>query len=237
MERATTPRLLTESDIPHTLVVEREEEEAYREAFPAADVLVVEESGLGVTHVRQVMLDAARDRGWERYWQIDDNVRRFGVVRDGKVVRTTALETLSSVERLVRARRLALAGPDFSRRAPRQPKRWRRHGRVVCCILTPTYTGIDYDPAFLCREDTDFCIAHLVAGWETLLVHTATIDKTTGNDGGLASVLDSRADAEEHDNDLLCAKWPRWIYRRKGHGVRAVAKWAQIEPQEEGARA
>jgi len=210
------------------LFIEPQDEGAYRSAYPSTDIVVLGENDRGVAFARQSMLEYTRANGWERYWQIDDNIRQFGVVVNKRVRTTTATDVLTSIEDLATSSRIVLLGPDFALWAWNKKLQWRRHGRPMCCKLTSTTTGINYDQRFQAREDIDFCIATLAAGWETILVHKYTIAKPKMGTvaGGLDSLLESREQSEQEDNDLLISKWPQWCIRPKSG--RVYATWAKI---------
>lgn len=80
--RTPTVALLERAGLPYTLVVEPDEEAAYRRAFPAdrfpgMDLGTTPSNGRGMVGVRADMLAMARMTGVLWYWQIDDDVAGF----------------------------------------------------------------------------------------------------------------------------------------------------------------
>lgn len=186
---ASTPKLLEQSQVPYALWVEPQEVQAYREAYPkCVQVLALPESGRGIAYSRQQLLQFCRKKKFGKYWQLDDNLLGFFTVKGGRQAETTASEVLRGVEREGAGPRVALAGPEYRQYAWDPKGGTVRNTRVYCCTLTRTDTGIDYREALAGKEDVDFVIQHLVAGWETLLTKTLSMGKVAmgkNRQGGL----------------------------------------------------
>jgi hypothetical protein len=218
--------------VPFSLVCEAHDAPAYRERFPAVPIVELPEANRGIAFVRQFLLDHARAQGHDRYWQVDDGISQFKTCHPTGTPKTrnvTPGAALRLVEDLALEHDAALACPDFMSRAA-----FIKDGRVctlnsyaVCCTLTSTGTGVNYDGEFLCREDMDFCISHLRAGMRTLVAHrVAMIKRNMGSPGGIATVVPDRRAGEDQDDQLLHRKWGDLIQFRKGK--RAVVLWKKL---------
>jgi len=159
---------------------------------------------------------------------LDDDITGFGRVENMKVNNATAAEVLTRIEDLVDdSPRIAMAGPEFPVWARMHQKAWKMHTRVVCCMLMSSYTGVDYDLNIASREDLDFCIATLLAGWETILVQDCVMKiPKPGNPGGCATVISDRAKSDAEGDAMLMEKYPGLISPRKGK--KATVRWARI---------
>lgn len=98
---ATTPDLLAASGVPYHLVVEPHDADAYVERYGAERVLVMDKNDQGIAYARNWLMDRARAAGMEYVWQLDDDMRRFGVRRNGKRVMIPARAALAYMELLV----------------------------------------------------------------------------------------------------------------------------------------
>src|SRR5690606_31178316 len=63
-------------------VVEPHEADAYRSFYD--DILVIPKSHQGISYVRNSIKEHAISEGYERHWQLDDNIRYFKMVKNGE---------------------------------------------------------------------------------------------------------------------------------------------------------
>src|SRR5215831_17412594 len=68
-----TCKWLIEDGVPFRLVVGEEELDLYRRALPGADIIVCPVAGQ-LLRVRNWIRDLAIEEGWDRHWQLDDNM-------------------------------------------------------------------------------------------------------------------------------------------------------------------
>jgi hypothetical protein len=168
--RARAVELLSEEQLPLTLFVESDEAEEYGRTFPGVRIHE-RPRGLSLADVRQYMLEHARAQGLERYWQVDDNIRGFGIVVRRKVVKAPAAHVLSAIEFGAAVHGAALAAAQYQQFGWCSPRPWSANRYAYCCVLTSTSTGIDYRRQFSGKEDIDFCLQHIAAGHATLLAN------------------------------------------------------------------
>lgn len=165
---ATTPRIAESERIPYSLVVEPQEAAEYRSRFPAPQpIMVLPENDRGLGYSRQRILEHCRTDKLHRtewHWQIDDDCAGFrGPGRPARM-----REALRAVESAVRDSpdrdRIAMAGFRLNVWKP-----GRKYNQVAWAMLIRTTTGLDYATDGM-RQDADFCLQHLAAGWKTLVV-------------------------------------------------------------------
>lgn len=227
--RATITQVLDESKLQYTLVVEPQEVEDYKAAYPNADLMILAESDQGITYARQAILDYCREEGISWYWQIDDNISGFRASNE----KVTARAALSAAEPYVGDyTNLALVGLDYQQFAFRQEKPFTVNTRAFCCVLTRTDTGIDYRPETEMKEDVDFTLQHLDTGrWATLLVHHHAMDKPPmgqNKHGGLVEQYQSKQ--HEMAARVLCAMWPDYTdLVNKRIGLDAQVSWSSFK--------
>jgi hypothetical protein len=71
-------------DIPFTLVVEPHEAEDYAKQHPGVELIVLPESNKGIAYARRYIKEHSKAAGHASHWQIDDNIRWFGIRDDKK---------------------------------------------------------------------------------------------------------------------------------------------------------
>jgi hypothetical protein len=191
-----TLQFLQRDGVPHYLVVEPPEAEAYRVRFGAAHVLVLPWSGDDARRrsfcaergIENGGLVAARNWIWEhalglgtlRHWQIDDNI--MGVRRwyGGKRLRCASGVAFAATEDFVdRYENVALAGLNYTMFAHQEGKQPRDpfwlNVHVYSCSLI--LNDLPYRHRLVYNDDTDFCLQVLSGGWCTVLLNAFTVDK------------------------------------------------------------
>jgi hypothetical protein len=63
--------------VPFRLVVEPAEARLYAERWPSAELLVTPHDEMRLLGVRNWIRDFSIDEGWDRHWQLDDNITDF----------------------------------------------------------------------------------------------------------------------------------------------------------------
>lgn len=212
------------------MVVEPQEAEGYASVWPTAELIVLPDRDRGISFSRQWILDEARHRGLARYWQIDDNVKGFARVNGMSCQPCRPEEALRFAEELSdKSPRIALVGFEYQQFGWSAKRAWRWNARAYCCVLTRTDTGKDYDPATEMKEDVDFCLQHVAAGWATALVSQYVMSKPKIGDSGAGGLAEKYAERkDEQAAKALCAKWPGVVkLRRRDDGrLDASVDWA-----------
>lgn len=181
-ERCLTARFLTEDKCPFHLVVEPQEEDAYRQRFPQASILVLPFANLGQGSIpaRNWIKAHATEAGHKRHWQIDDNCNGIQRIHRGRRIRCQASIALAAVEDFAdRYENVAVAGLNYSMFAMRpmgiELPVFCINCHVYSCTLTLNETPHQWRGRY--NEDTDYCLQVLADGWCTVLFNAFVIKK------------------------------------------------------------
>ena len=170
-----TVDFLQKDNVPFYLVVEPQEEEAYREATGHDNILVLPWSDLGkggLIAVRNWIRDHSQKAGHERHWQLDDNIKTLMRLWGNKRVHAPAGAVLSATEDFVdRYENVAVAGLnyDFLAMRIRNKKPFTLNAHVYSCTLF--LNRIPYRWRLEYNDDTDMCLQALAGGWCTMLMN------------------------------------------------------------------
>jgi hypothetical protein len=216
-----------------TLLVEAEEEAAYRAEYPDVRVRVHPDSGRGVSYARNQVLVHARRSGKPWCWMLDDDLYEFGVrAGDANELRVpkTAPEVLALAQRVILAEEgMAAAGI---------PAAWadctgggiRPNQCLYSCVALylPALPGLEYRESLKLKEDLDFTLQVVARGWTAgrlddfyqCMPHPGTyaggLDRTYAEDG-----LEARMAQE------LVRLWPGIVRCRPGV-KRETVDWEAI---------
>lgn len=239
-ESAKTPKALDDLSVPYTLVVEPEEEDEYRAAYPDRRVLAVPDSyhedydtfdsygrekSQGPGPARNFAWDHAAEQGHDYHWVMDDNIRTFyrynqntfKLFGDGTPFR--AIEDF-----VLQYTNIAMAGPRYFMFVVRKAKNppLTINTRIYSCNLIRN--DVPYRWRGRYNEDTDLSLRMLKDGWCTVLFNTFLQDKlpTQQLDGGNTrnfyakegTYPKSRMLKRMHpDVTTLTRRWGRWHHQ------------------------
>jgi len=176
---------LEEAGMSFSIVVEPQDYESYKEAYPDAVLVQLPKDNGGISYVRTFCKTHSAELGAERHWQLDDNINAFYKMENGKRITVTPAAALVDTENFIdRYSNVAIAGLmstayGFGVQVP-----FKKNQQVYCCVLVLNSTD------FIWRmrttgEDTDYCLQVLSAGWCTILMQIYQIGKaTTGSTKG-----------------------------------------------------
>lgn len=234
-ENSLTARFLLEDQIPFFLVVEEAELEAYRERFGGeelATILVLPESGRGVSWARNWLKDHSVGLGAERHWQLDDNIRRIRRYFRGRRIPCAAGPALHITESFVdRYENVAVAGLNYAMfgYVAGKLKPFRLNVHVYSCTLVLNAIPFRWRLAY--NEDTDLCLQVLAGGWCTVLMNLFLAEKMRtmtmggGNTDDDDSPVSYQGDGRLEMANALKRAWPGVVqtkrrFRRPQHVIR-----------------
>lgn len=169
-ETATTPDLLAASGVPHRIVVEPHDADGYVARFGAERVLVMDEDDQGIHYARNWTMDYARAAGAEYAWQLDDDMRRFRIRRNGERIVIPARAALAYIELLVdsfsNVGGANIMNNAFAFSYDNKPA-VGVNGMVYCVQLLRTDVAARFRGDTL--DDTDYSMQLLMAGYCTLV--------------------------------------------------------------------
>jgi hypothetical protein len=185
--------MFEEDGVPYSLVVEPQEEDAYRSAFPDASILVLPFSDLGKGSIpaRNWIWEHALEAGAARHWNIDDNIREVRRLYKGKRIPANSGVGLRVCEdftdRYTNIGISGLAYQMFVLDTAEVPFRLNCH--VYSCSLIRN--DLPYRWRGRYNEDTDLCLQVLAGGLCTVTINTFMVNKmaTMTMKGGNSSEL------------------------------------------------
>jgi len=226
----STVHALSKDGVPFHLVVEPQEEDAYRAAFPTADLLVMPEE----THARSAVpaRNFSRDHsvaaGAKRHWTLDDNMGRFTRLYKGKRVPCHAGTALRCVEDFTdRYTNIGIAGLSYEMFAPSTTKTpFILNCHVYSCALI--WNEMPYRHRGLYNADTDLCLQVLSGGLCTVAFNVFLVAKrwTMQMPGGNTEAL-YQGDGRLHMARSLERAWPGVVttkrrYQRAQHVIKGT---------------
>lgn len=226
--RQLTARALDSMSVPYRVVIEPQDEDAYRESVNIDNLVILPFSNLGQGSIpaRNWIWEHAISEGHVSHWIMDDNIEAFNRLnRNSKpVVRTGAI--FRAAEDFVdRYENVALAGFNyysFCKITERIPP-YYLNTRIYSCILIRN--DIPYRWRGRYNEDTDLSIRVLKDGWCTVLFNAFLAGKvcTMRMSGGNTDELYA-GDGRRVMAESLAAQHPDivrvvWKFKRWHHHV------------------
>jgi hypothetical protein len=175
-----TAAFLDRDGVPFHLVVEPQEADAYIANWGEHRVLVLPFSNLGqgVIPARNWIKAHATAAGYERHWQLDDNMQRIGRRWQARRFTCHAGIALAIAEDFTdRYTNVAISGLNYEMFLPPTYKAppFFRNARVYSCSLVLNNTPFHWRGRY--NEDTDYCLQALAAGWCTILFNAFFVTK------------------------------------------------------------
>ncbi len=224
-------KALLERNVPHRVVVEPQEYDAYAAVIDPATLhrLPFSNLGLGSIPARNWVWEHALSEGHERHWILDDNIRAFYRLYQNKKYRTDSGTTFALCEDFVeRYGNVALAGMNYQWLAKQNQRiaPMILNTRIYSCILVAN--DLPYRWRGRYNEDTDLSLRVLKDGYCTVLFNAFLADKITtmamrgGNtealyrlsDGSDGRLLMAQSLQRQHpDVTKIARKWGRWQHQ------------------------
>lgn len=194
-ERRLTVRALDEMNVPYRLVVEQQEYDEYAAVIDPARLLVLDPAyqrdydtcdDLGDTKpkgsgpARNFIWDHAVSEGHAWHWIMDDNIKRFGRLHEGKRIKLIDGTAFRMMEDFcLRYENVAMAGPAYRgfARSPWGLPPFTTNTRIYSCNLIRCDVPFRWRGRF--NEDTILSLDMLKAGWCTVQFYAFLQDKMT----------------------------------------------------------
>jgi hypothetical protein len=223
--RCLTARELSEMKVPFCLVVEPQEANAYRSAWPRATLIETPFSNLGQGSipVRNYVWELAKSSGVKRYWILDDNIEGFHRLHQNNKYKVADGTIFRCCEDFVdRYNNVPMAGMNyysFCKKTDSVPP-FYMNTRIYSCILLETAQSERWRGRY--NEDTDLSLRFLKQGLCTILFNAFLCGKVTtmrmkgGNTDFVYAETDNRREfaeslARQHpDVAKVVFKFGRW---------------------------
>lgn len=225
--------LLAGEGIRATIVVEPHEVAEYRVMQPLHTILALPQSGQGIVYSRSFILNHAKAQGHEWFWMMDDDIRSFHKVVNKRTPKCSAAGALLGAQAFADAdQKIGQVALEYAQLAWSAAKPTRRNSYcdVVVGIRTALAPGVMYRPRAAGKEDRDFTLQTLAAGWDTVRAcHLAFAAPSIGsNAGGLHA--EYAAGKERAWAATLAELWPHCVTVQTKPSGRIDAKidWAKV---------
>lgn len=163
-----------------TIFVEAEEEQAYRNHYK--NVVVIPESGRGVTYVRNYIKQYSIEQGDSWHWQVDDNIQDFRIRLDGKNVKNCPRNNLAMAEYITdQYENIGIAGLTHTAFAFAKKNHVSINKQTYSCVLVNNGIPIKWTPDL--PEDTDYSLQVLTRGLCTLSFDKILMGKEVTKEG------------------------------------------------------
>jgi len=172
-----TAQFLMADGVSFRLVVEETEQDDYANRFGAERLLVLPFKDQGsVIPTRNWIKAHSAEEGYERHWQLDDNIRHIMRWNDGWRIRCEAGPAIAAVEDFTdRYENVAISGMNYVMFGVGPAKPFILNCRVYSCSLI--LNSIPHEWRGRYNEDADICLQVLADGWCTVLVNAFLVKK------------------------------------------------------------
>lgn len=176
-----TGKVLEKLGVSHRFFVEETEADKYREYVGEDKVveLPFHDLGKGSIPARNFIWDWAKERGYERHWVLDDNIRSFYRCNNNRRLTVDGGAFFKAMEDFVdRYENIVLAGPHHVGFVPDKSDNltpFTLNTRIYSCILINTSANYRWRGRY--NEDTDLSLRVLKDGWCTLLFRALMMNK------------------------------------------------------------
>lgn len=192
-DRATTSTLLPilqESGLKFWFVVEPQDKSGYADQLGDSKLLVMPENNQGLAYSRNYILDFARDKGFNWFWMLDDDITKFCISQNKRNLQVDIKTALCKAQNLLRINKslgqAALEYQQYSWSAVK-PYAFNSYCDVCVCINTLLPKHLRFRDYVNLKLDRDFTLQVLAAGFKTLRTSKISFaaPKNGSNRGGL----------------------------------------------------
>jgi hypothetical protein len=209
-------RQLIDGGVPHHLVIEPHDYDAYASRYPSDVLLTTPVDNIGLAGVRNFCKDHSTQNGHRWHWCLDDNIKGFDRLTDGKRQRVPVRNVLSVVEQTVSwFDGIGAATPCNTMwmfaQAGKPPITYNR--TISCAMLLNNTTSARFRSGM--PVDADYTLQMLAAGWSTVVITHLGYHKTdTGKMQGGLTETEYQGDGRDRRMETLIETWPN-VYKMK----------------------
>lgn len=185
-EHCLTAQVLLEAGVPFTLVVEPSEYRSYVGVYGKNSVRRLPKSEQGLPYSRNRILKLSRERGEKAHWQMDDDIRRFLVMEEGKKIKVSPHESIRNVEKIFDSfKNLDVIAHRYASFAFSFKEELSYNKNPCTSILVRNDVNASWNKGTV--DDADFALQVLTQGGTTIITNRQVIDTVPHNKqkGGL----------------------------------------------------
>jgi hypothetical protein len=174
---ALTIRTLQHHQVPYYLVVEPQQYDEYASRWGEEGMLTLPWNNPGsVIPARNWIKEHAIANGYERHWQLDDNIRGFRRLYKGQRIPARPGLALRVVEDFTdRYKNIGISGMNYTMFGVGKLKPFQLNHHVYSCCLINNALPHKWRGRY--NEDADICLQVLADGWCTVLVNVFLVEK------------------------------------------------------------
>lgn len=176
-ENCLTAKFFEADGVDYTLVVEPQEQVEYDKRFPGRTLATpFSNLGQGSIPARNFCWENSIERGAERHWLYDDNIRQVRRWHKGHRIPCNANPAMAAIEDFTdRYENIGISGMNYTFMLRDKLPPFFHNVHVYSCLLIRN--DLDYRWRGRYNEDTDLCLQVLSGGWCTVLVNQFAIEK------------------------------------------------------------
>ena len=208
-ESGRSHRTLTELKLQHKLFVEPSQEKDYRDWFDDSycELVVCPEDfskqTMGSTPVRNFILDWGRERGFDRVWMLDDNIKGYNRLWQGVKCKIVSSVIFTHIEDYIaRYDNVGAVSHNFNPLVNESDRRACivKNGKCYSSMLLKTDPEIRF--RYKHQEDNLISMEYIHRGYTNLCFNSIVYDKHTsgtdkgGNKEGVYKCKDGKGDGE-----------------------------------------
>lgn len=230
-ERPYTAEFFLKDGIDFSIVVEPQEYEKYKTTIPEKNIKVLPFSnlGLGSYPARNWCWEDSINRGYDKHWVFDDNIRNFERFNKGDRYKADTALAIESLENFTeRYTNIGLAGFNYRYFVIKETKyAFVSNVHVYSALLIDNYLPFRWRLKY--NEDVDLCLQALTRGYCTVLLNAFLIDKISTS----AKLKGGNQDELYKGNDpikkalkaqTLAEMWPQYVkivkrFNRPHHAI------------------
>ena len=177
-ERALTVRFLMREEVPFHVVVEPTEHDAYAALVGEERVLILDRSDGGLLYARNWIRDHSEAAGFDRHWQLDDNIRQVHRLYRGERIPCDAAPAFAVVEDFTdRYENIGISGMNYHMFGIKGSPPFRVNVHVYSCTLINNRMPYRWRRVY--NDDTDLCLQVLAGGLCTVAINAFLAEKIT----------------------------------------------------------
>jgi len=241
-------RLLTElleMNANYKVVVEPQDYEDYHKAGHTGKIIMLPENDQGIAYARNFIIISAEAYGNDWFWMLDDDLK-FYTVAGGKCIPARCIDVLKHAEQyFLGAENVGQVALEYRQFAWSATREITRNSYCDCAVAINTKVTKSkpdkppfarYDQKITLKEDRDFTIQVLKAGFETWRINTVAFGGPAigSNAGGLQEKYEGGS-AEAMDSLYMEKKWGPDIcqaYFKKDGRPEVKIHWKNIQKQQ-----
>jgi hypothetical protein len=210
-------QMLVANNLQATLVVEPQDYEQYKNAYPSMSFFVLPADNRGITFSRNCIKQYTEDNNIHKYWTIDDDITQF-YVREGNKMIKAGVDVLEKAEAQFESVGAAIGALDYQQIAWSASKDLtiNTYCEVAVRIDNTLCFGMRYDATVEGKEDRDFVMqiikAKKIAARSTL--YAFACPSIGSNEGGNKENLVNLKKVDACC-DALIAKWGEDICQKQ----------------------